>query len=251
MKPDALLIGESFSPWTKKARWALEICGLSYEYQEYTPTLSEPRLRWKLKQWSGMVSVPVLFVGHKTYQGSWDIAGYANYAAEDQRMGDLEAIAAWNDLSEAALAEGRTRVVRCILGNEQALEESLPAFVPKPLRGTVRFVARDAVKRLDRKYADLVRPGSMHQALTHTRDALARSDNDYLLGQFSYADITMAVLLEVVAPIAEVRPPLGPMSQRCWHDSDLAVEFDDLVDWRNRLAANSSTSYSQFKKEIT
>ncbi len=41
MQAKLLLIGESFSPWTKKARWALEYCGLAYDYQEYTSTLSE------------------------------------------------------------------------------------------------------------------------------------------------------------------------------------------------------------------
>ena len=243
MKPQTkvLLIGESFSPWTKKARWAVEYCGLDYDYQEYTPTLSELGLRWRLQQWSGSVSVPVLFAGHQIFHGSWEIARYANETAGDGRLGNLEAIAAWNDLSEAALAEGRTRVVRCVLSNEQALEEALPAFVPNLLRRRLRFVARDAAQRLDRKYAHLVKPGALHQALVHTREGLAQSDNDYLLGRFSYADIAMAAVLEVVAPIADKHQPLGPATQRCWNDPALAAEFEDLLNWRGRLAIPFST----------
>ena len=242
-----LLIGESFSPWTKKARWALEQCGLSYNYREYTPTLSEPGLRWRLRQWTGAVSVPVLFVDGQKFCGSWEIARYANEMAGDGRLGDFDAIAPWNDLSEAALAEGRTRVVRCVLGNDQALEESLPAFAPKPWRSSLRFVARDAVQRLDRKYAHLVKPGALRQALMRTRDALAQTNSDYLLDRFSYADIAMAVVLEVVAPIATTQPPLGPATQNCWNDPTLAGEFEDLLEWRDRLARTDDTSYSQFK----
>ena len=241
-----LLVGESFAPWTKKARWALEYCGLAHAYQEYTPTLSEPALRWRMQQWSGSVSVPVLFAGRQILRDSWEIACYANETAGDGRLGNMEAIAHWNDLSEAALAEGRTRIVRDILGNDRALEENLPAFVPNALRRPLRFVARDAVKRLDRKYAHLVEPGALRSALVAIREGLARSTNDYLQGKFSYADITMAVVLEVVAPIAITQPPLGPATQKCWNDPALAREFEDLVNWRGRLAAATATSYSQF-----
>ncbi len=243
----ALLIGETFSPWTKKARWALEHCGRAYDYREYTPTLSEPGLRWRLRQWTGAVSVPVLFAGQRTYRGSWEIARYANETADDRPLGDFATIEPWNDLSEAALAEGRTRVVRCVLGNDQALEESLPAFVPRQLRRPLRFVAHDAVRRLDRKYAHLVTPGALRQALERTREGLTRTDGDYLLGGFSYADITMAVVLEVVAPIAQAQPPVGPATQSCWNDPTMACEFKDLLDWRDRLSRADATSYSQFR----
>lgn len=243
-----LLIGESFSPWTKKARWALEYCELAYDYKEYTPTLSEPGLRRRLQQWSGRVSVPVLFVGNKAFRGSWEIARFANETAGDERLGDLDAIAPWNDLSEAGLAEGRTHVVHRVLDSDQALEEALPSFVPELLRRPLRFVAHDAAQRLDRKYAHLVMPGALHQALEHTREGLARADSDYLLGRFTYADITMAVLLEVVAPIAQTQPPLGPATERCWNNPALAGEFEDLLDWRDRLAGAAATSFSQFSK---
>ncbi len=245
-----LLIGESFSPWTKKARWALEHCGLGYDYQEYIPTLSEPGLRWRLQQWKGSVSVPVLFADNQILRGSWEIARFANEAKGDECLGDLEEIKPWNDLSEAALAEGRTRVIRCILCNKQALKESLPVFVPRPLRNSLTFVARDAAQRLDRKYAHLVEPGALRNALRATRDRLGRTSSDYLFDRFSYADITMAVVLEVVAPIAKTQPALGRETQHCWNDVALAGEFEDLLDWRNRLAAQNETSYSQFKFEL-
>lgn len=241
-----LLIGETFSPWTKKARWALEYCGLTYDYKEYIPTLSELGLRLRLKQWSGTVSVPILFVRGKALRGSWEIATYANNAAGGARLGDFKVIEQWNDLSETALAAGRTAVVRSILDNKQALEEGLPPFVPKLLRRPLRIMAYDAVKRLDHKYAHLVKPGALRQALLKTREGLSQSGNDYLLGDFSYADITMAAVLEVIAPLAKAEPPLGPATQLCWNKQELTNEFEDLIDWRARLAAKNETTYSQF-----
>jgi len=241
-----LLVGESFSPWTKKACWALEQCHLTYRYKEYTPTLSEPGLRWRMWQWTQPVSVPVLFVDRQIVRGSWEIACYASEKAGDGRLGDLKRIAPWNDLSEAALAQGRTNVLRRILRNDQALEESLPAFVPNRLRRPLRFVARDAVKRLDRKYAHLEKADALRQALLRTREGLAKSGSGYLLDRFSYADIAMAVVLEVIAPIAHTHPPLGPATQRCWNDLELADEFSDLLDWRDQLAGLDGTTYSQF-----
>ena len=242
-----LLIGESFSPWTKKARWALEYCNQAYEYKEYTPTISEPGLRLRLKQWSGSVSVPVLFVGEKIYRGSWEIACFANETVGDNRLGNMEKIKSWNGLSEAALEEGRTEVVRRIMKDNQALEESLPALIPKLLRRHLKFLSYDAVRRLDKKYAHLVKPGSLRQALITTRKGLASSGCDYLLGDFSYADMTMAVVQEVIAPVAKSEPPLGTATQRCWNNQELASEFNDLMDWRDRLALDSSTTYSQFR----
>ena len=247
MKSKLLLVGESFSPWTKKARWALEHCGLDYDYQEYTPTLSEPGLRWKMKKLLGSVSVPVLFADRKILRGSWEIACYANDTVGGKRLGDMQIIEPWNDLSEAALAEGRTRIVRSILNNNQALEEGLPAFVPSFLRRPMRFMAKDAVRRLDRKYAHLVKPGSLDIALQEIRNGLSESPNEFLLDSFSYADITMAVVMEVIAPIAHVEPPLGPVTQEIWNDSVLAEENQDLVAWRDSLASNVETTYSQFR----
>jgi len=244
-----LLIGETFSPWTKKARWALELCGLKYIYKEYTPTLSEPALRWRLRQLSGSVSVPVLFAGPEVLRGSWDIACYATKLAGDGRLGDMKHVKRWNDLSEAALAEGRTDVVRRILNTDKALEESLPSFMPKYMRRSFRFLARDAAQRLDNKYAHLRESGALRHALLETRENLAQSKTDYLLGDFTYADITMAVIMEIFAPIAHTNPTLGVATQQCWSDAELAREFSDLVLWRNRLAKNVKTTYSQFQQD--
>ncbi|HRN61291.1 MAG TPA: glutathione S-transferase family protein [Luteimonas sp.] len=242
-----LLIGESFSPWTQKARWALEHCGVAHRYEEYVPTLSEPWLRWRMRCWTEPVSVPVMRTPDGWLRGSWDIARYAAAAAGDSRLGDMAAIVAWNALGDAALAEGRTRVVRGIAVDPQAQAESLPRFLPAPLHGSLRWLARDAVRRLDRKYAALLVEGSLRRALLETRRALAASGGDFLLGRFSYADIAMIVVLECVAPVARTVPPLGPATRRLWRDPVLAEEFADMIDWRSRLLAMPGVAGHQFR----
>ncbi len=241
-----LLVGEAFSPWTKKARWALEYCGLAYRYREYTPTLSEPGLRWRLRQWRGRVSVPILFERDDVFRGSWAIACHANETGTGAGLGEMQEIRHWDQRSEAALAEARTAVVRRILGDDSALLDALPSFIPGPLRGACRFMARDALNRLDRKYAHLSRAGALRDALVEIRQALARSKEDYLLGSFSYADVTAAVVVEMLAPIAGMEG-MGTDMRACWTNPELATEFADLVAWRDRLAGNPATSYSQFR----
>jgi glutathione S-transferase len=241
------LVGEAFSPWTQKARWALERCDVDFAYREYVPTLSEPWLRWRMRQWSGVISVPVLLAGGHVVRGSWEIARHADECAGVGRLGDFAKIEPWDRLSENALAEARTRVLRRVLASPAALDEALASAVPVPpsLRRLLRFVPRDAAGRLERKYRHLVVPGALRHALGHLRAGLRATDSEYLLGRFGYADITMAVVLETIAPAARIEPPLGPATRLCWSDQALADEFADLLEWRKRLAETTVSSYSQ------
>ncbi len=244
---EPLLIGESFSPWTQKARWALERCGVAHRYEEYVPTLHEPWLRWRMRQWSAPVSVPVLRAQGEWLRGSWDIACHAESVAGVDRLGMRDdRVAAWNAIGEAALCEGRTRVVRGVARDPRAQEESLPPRVPAALRGGLRWLARDAARRLDRKYAALAVDGSLRCALLRMREALAASGGDFLLGRFGYADIAMCVVLECVAPVAVTAPSLGPATRGHWSDDALAGEFVDLLAWRKRLLAMPGVASSQF-----
>lgn len=229
----ALLIGEEFSPWTRKARWALDYCGMAYRYQEYTPFLSEPGLRMKLGQWRGAVSVPVLLSREGIVRGSFDIARHAALASGDDRLGDFRRIKFWDDISEMGLAAARIRVVRTIAMHDAALDESL-ARIPSGLRPLLRPITRRAVNALERKYAHLSGAGNHRNALLALRRGLQESGTGFVLGAFSYADITLCALLDPVAPAADTVFP-GEAHRRCWRDDGLAREFSDLVAWRDRL----------------
>lgn len=229
----ALLVGEAFSPWTLKARWALDRCGVDYAYREYTPGLSEPWLRWHLRQWRQPVSVPVLLTRAQAIRGSWGIAEYAAQCAGDARLGALAEARPWDEISERGLAAARTRVVRAVLADDRALDESVPLLRGRS-RALLRPVARQVARRLDRKYAHLLRPHAHREALLALRAGLARAETGYLLERFSYADISMSVLLEAVRPTSGPAA-LGPVQRECWHDAALATEFADLLDWRDSL----------------
>jgi glutathione S-transferase len=117
---------------------------------------------------------------------------------------------------------------------------------PKVLAPHLRFVGRDATRRLDRKYAHLLVPGSLRKALEHTRAAVLQSETGFLLDGFSYADICMVAVLEVVSPLARAQPPVGPATRACWSDTALADEFADLLSWRKRLVVTVTPRFSQY-----
>ena len=91
------LYGLAYSPWTERARWALDHVGFDYHFQSYIPGISEPRLRMRLRRFRGPVTVPVLF-GLQVYEDSSAIAELARefYAGRGERSkAELEAIEAW------------------------------------------------------------------------------------------------------------------------------------------------------------
>jgi glutathione S-transferase len=52
-----VLVGEGFSPWTEKARWALDHHGIRYRCEEYVPLAGEPWLRLRARRFHGRISV--------------------------------------------------------------------------------------------------------------------------------------------------------------------------------------------------
>ncbi|RDZ26706.1 glutathione S-transferase N-terminal domain-containing protein [Lysobacter silvisoli] len=228
-----LLVGEAFSPWTIKARWALDRCGVAYAYREYTPGLSEPWLRWKLGRWRQPVSVPVMLTPGRALLGSWEIAQYAGQQAGEECLGAFDQIQPWDQISEHGLAAARTRVVRAVLADDRTLDEAVP-FLPAGARFLLRPVARNVAGRLDRKYAALAFADAHRDALLAVRSALAQSGTGFVLDRFSYADISLSVLLEAVVPQSGPAV-LGPAHRACWHHAALAAEFADLLEWRAGL----------------
>src|SRR4051812_4751156 len=57
---DATLVGIGFSPWTQKARWALDHHGLGYRYHEHLILFGMPQLHWQMRKWREPLTVPAL-----------------------------------------------------------------------------------------------------------------------------------------------------------------------------------------------
>jgi glutathione S-transferase len=233
------LIGLSYSPWTEKARFALDHHHVRYRYNEHLPMVGEALLRIRSGRLFGKVSVPLLLHEGRTLGDSFEIARYAEELGDGAPLFPPRfsaEIRAWDDESQAAMAAGRGRVIERTLASPEALAEGLPPFVPDALRGPARGITAVAAQFLGRKY------GGSDSAAAHARIAAslealrgALGKQRYLVGQLSFADVAMAAVLQFVAPLGEPWFRLGPATTKAWSEPDLAERFVDLVAWRDDL----------------
>jgi glutathione S-transferase len=227
------------SPWSLKARAALRLRSVTVEERPYVPLLGEPLLRAKLRDFSGTLTVPVLFTERGALRDSWDIARYAEQAGSGPALfpaAQLGEIEAWNQRSERLLSAGRTCAMLRVVNSPEAALETLP----KAMRGLLGTSgARMTVGVFNRKYG--IRPrdeaparAALRAELSALSAALA-DGREYLLGALSYADLTMALALQLVKPLPD--SPMGPVSLRAATDQALADEFAPLFVYRDRLHA--------------
>lgn len=241
MKPPQL-IAETFSPWSEKARWALDHHRIAYRFHEYVPMLEEPWLRLRLGAFTGRVSVPALVGDDGTLRDSFAIAEDAERKGGGAPLFPTPmraAIAEWNARSERALQATRVRVIVRMGEVRDADLEALPPYIPGWLRPLTRGTATMGVAFLRRKY-DLTRDlaatdMTLRAELGAWRDALGGRPT--LGDAISYADITMAVTLQGIRPVADSYIPLGPATREVWSNDELAREVGDLLEWRDALYA--------------
>jgi glutathione S-transferase len=238
------LIGMHYSPWSQKARWALDHHGVAYEWVEHMPVLGEALLRLRARRWTGRVSAPLLLEDDgRVIADSWEIARHAEgigggaplFPAEH-----LDEIARWNERGQAAGEAGRVLVTGNIAADSAALRAALPPCLPRAVRGAMAPVARLGVALLRRKYGASAETRAAAEeklaaALDPLRDALADGRRYLCGGAFSYADVAMAVALQPVVPVAERFVPLAPATRRAWTNEGLAQRFADLLTWRDGI----------------
>ncbi|NUP10486.1 MAG: hypothetical protein HOW73_30930 [Polyangiaceae bacterium] len=238
------LIGEYFSPWTEKARWALDHHGVKHEYREHVPLLGEPLLRVRARQLGGRVSVPLLVSSEQILRDSFDIAQHADRMGSGSSLfprEHLTEVSAWNQRSEAALRAARALYLGRVLGSPGAQLEMQPAFLPQALRKASVPATGLAIAFLRRKYgisaaAEDEHESSLARELDALREALGSKGGGYLVGdRVTYADVAMAVTLQFVSPVADRHVPLGPATRAsCVHER-LAKRYLDLIAWRDAL----------------
>jgi glutathione S-transferase len=231
------------SPWSERAKWALDHHGLVYETNDHTPFLGERRLR-RIAGGGGKkrATTPILVDGDRVVTESWDIARYADEVGKGSTLipADQEGdIRKWNDVADEAMQAGRALLIPRLRANGPALDTTLPAFVPRWVRPTLRPMTRYVTDWFTRKYDLRFDQAPAHLAkvrstLETLRAALAKS-SPYLLGRFTYADIVMAIVLQNVTPVDDRYFPLEPPMRVVWTRADLAADFGDLVEWRDRL----------------
>jgi glutathione S-transferase len=228
------------SPWSLKARCALRLRKVQVEERVYVPLVGEPALRLRMARFSGRVTVPVLFTDEGVLSDSFDIARYAERHGEGPSLiapAHAVAVEAFNASSERLLNAGRMCSMLRVAEDPAAALESLPRTTGKLLgqRG-----ARAAVSAFNAKYGishggEIAATANMRHELMGLRAALS-DGRAYLLGDFSYADVAMALGLQLVMPLPD--SPMEAASQRAATHEVLAAEFADLLAWRDAVHAN-------------
>ena len=237
------LIALSYSPWSEKARWTLRHHRIDFRETEYVPMLGMPWLRAMTGRWSGRVTVPTLLADGQVYMDSWEIARWAETNGHGAPLFPTEhaaAIAHWNDRSERVMSAGRALATRRTANDAGAQMEALPPFIPGGVRGLARPVAAAGIRYFTNKYdlaagTDAERIEAIRNELLALREALAGAET--LWGPFTFAELSMAMALQFVAPVEGRRPSLKPATRRCWTQAELAAEFPDLLAWRDALLA--------------
>jgi glutathione S-transferase len=231
-----------YSPWSEKARWALQLQGVEFVAEEYLPVFGLPRLRYRLGRWTGRVTVPILFDETGAHSDSFDIARRADVLRAQGRPplipdAEVDAIRAWNEVGEDMLAAGRVLATARVARDPQAQAES----VPKLLRGVAGPFAQMGIQYLTRKYGLDAAPESV--ALERLTAGLAKlragleGRTHLVVGGLTYADLLMAVALHFVAPPAKPYLRLGRATRAAFTTPALAEAYADLVAWRDRLYA--------------
>jgi glutathione S-transferase len=232
-----------FSPWSEKARWALDHHRIDYKNEGYIPILGEMSLRLRLRRPRGRVTVPVLYDGSTWHTDSFAIAKHADAIGSGPSLfpsGKLAEIAAWNERSEAALAAGRALLMLASAGDPELALAMLPAGVPFAIKPLLAPLARKGVEAFIAKYR--MRDGeSTHEAvLSRELETLAAAlaGKRYLLGDaLSYADITMAVVLQGLSPVDERYMARLPGVRPTASTTALAGRYAHLIEWRDELYA--------------
>lgn len=243
--PPATFVALPLSPWSEKARWALDHHDVAYVEKAYTPMLGAPALRWKLRRLRGRVTVPVLFdPTGAVWLDSFEIARYAESTGGGEplfRRGQEQAIARWNRLSDEAMDAARALVTSRLVEDPAAQHEALAGVVPRGLAGVLKPTASLALRFLQRKYRmreadEATHRARLHAILVELRAALG--GRRFLVGDaLSYCDIAMASALLGVEPGDSVHLQFGPATRRSSTDLELAGEFTDLLGWRDQIYA--------------
>ncbi len=231
----------SYSPWSEKARWALDHHRLEYREVAYVPMLGEPLLRWRLRRLRGRITAPVLLLDRA--EGIFDSIEIARYADQlgsgttlfpPQHRGE---IARWEQLADEAMQAGRVLVTSRMGRDSKAKRQSVPAFVPAPLRGMVATVG---MRYLARKYrfgsaGEAAHRASFGHVLSELARALEGGRPTLLEHGFTFADIAMAAALHFVRPVDDRYVRMTPEQRTAWTDRELEQSFAPLLGWRDAL----------------
>lgn len=232
----------SYSPWSEKARWALDHHGVAYRAVPYAPILDEPKLRLRLRRAAGVISAPVLFAGGRVVEGSDQIARWAQAEGTGPALlpaGEAAAIARWEQRAEAALAAGRALGLTRFLQTPRFLASLAPPGLPGPV---ARPLTAWGIRRTLHKYGADRRSAADHEAafrseLDALREALGGATERTILPAFSLADVCMAQVFQFIQPQNVGTFRLNRLGREGHRHAGLCADYPDLLAWRQWLYA--------------
>jgi glutathione S-transferase len=246
MSQPPTLWGLSISPWTEKARWALDHHRVPYRYREHTPLLGEPALRWRTRGRARgtRATVPLLIDQRERIGDSDAIARYAEQRGAGESLFPAEhrdAIEAWQRDVEATMHGARVLVAQALLDSRDAQVEMLPPQIPGPLRRPLRSLAHAGAGFIARKHdAGPERIAESLRALTQfaERTRAQLDGREHLVGErLTWADIGAAMVVNGFSGGVPGRFKKLPASAQTWTRAELVEQFADLIAWRDRLYA--------------
>ena len=236
LRPMTELLGAAYSPWTERARFALEVRGVAYDFKPYAAMVGELGLRRKLGRWRGRVSVPVLTTEAGIIDDSVAIAHWANAQGTGVNLFPA-GVEPWIARSEVALEAGRALSLDRMLRDDAAAAEMVPRSLRRILGPLAGKLGHLGIARTRRKYGAHTVGTEEHgrvldEVLGELRAGLGGRET--ILPAFSFADITMAQVVAYVWPPA-FGLRLGKASRVAFAGDARRHRYADLVAWRDAL----------------
>lgn len=238
-----VFVAASISPWSERARFALDHHQVDYRREEYLPFFGEPLLRLRARVLRGQITVPVLFHDGIVIRDSVSIARHADqigFGAPLFPVNDGVQLEHYVKLATEVMEAGRVLGQARMRRNPDVLRDLVPPAVPRPLLPALMPLVRISTAYIGRKYR--LQERDPDEALETIRRHLAQLEKDLrgrstLLPGFTFADIAVAVAVGVLRPVDHPALPMGPAMRAAFGLSDLAEEFGGLLAWRDRIYA--------------
>lgn len=236
MAKTRILYAMPYSPWSERARFALLHHRCAFEEREHVPVLGELPLRLRSGRPLSNVSVPMLIEDGHAIIDSFAIAEHIDAHGAGPTLFPPEhrdAIRALNERIEPVFQAARARSIqRNMEDDETALD-----LVPPALR-KLPFALE--MSRLGSRFIAWKHPTPVEGIFQSMVGGLAEIRNlvrgrPYIHDAFTYADIIAATAVQFVQPVDDRYIALSAVKRRAWSDPDLAIEFDEVVRWRDAL----------------